>query len=359
MKPKISVCIPAYNRAHMIGATIRSVLAQDFEDFEIVVSDNCSTDDTVAVARGFGDPRIKVFQNPHNLGMYPNFNKCIEAAEGQYIKFLLSDDYFVTRQALSRYAEVLDRHADVGLVTCAYISVNGDDELSGAACGSELERETDRFIRGCLARGEEGGRISVDTVFMDARGLRIGVENCPIPDRRYDGRRILNLIYRSGTDRFVLTPTHACFRKAITREVGFFNEQVDGGWGTETEYWTRILYRSDLYRIGYPLVAFRLHEGSGTEYVMKKRSQYRDLLFYYNMMLENCGDVIPWRNRLLGRLSFNYNIIKHYLRVRAAGSAASAEHLGWALRADAAHFLLAAATFPLLSLAKRYGHDAF
>ncbi len=356
--PKISVCIPAYNRAHLIRATIQSVLAQDYDDFQIVVSDNCSTDNTVEVVRSFGDPRIKILQNPRNLGMYPNFNKCIQGADGQYIKFLLSDDYFVTPGALRRYVEVLDQHPDVGLVTCSYVSVNDAGELSGAACGSDLERETDDFIRRNLKKTDGRGVVSFDTAFED-QGRRITPWECPIPDRRYDGRRILNVIYRSGTDRFVLTPTHACFRKAITEQIGFFNEEVDGGWGTETEYWTRILYRSDLYRVGYPLIAFRLHAGSGTEYVMKKKSQYRDLLFYYNMMRDNFGDCIGPMNRLLGRTSFHYNILKHYLRARLAGRPMPAEHLRWALGADPLHFTLAALAFPALSILKRYGRDGF
>lgn len=357
--PKISVCIPAYNRAHLIGATVRSVLAQNYDDYEIVVSDNCSSDDTVEVVRRFGDSRIKVFRNERNLGMYPNFNRCIERTTGEYIKFLLSDDYFVTRDALATYVRVLDAHPEVGLVSSAYVSVNERGELSGAACGSDLERETDRFLRKYLKRTEQRSLITEDTPFVDGRGAAVGVENCPVPDRIYDGRKVLNAIYRSGTDRFVLTPTHACFRRSITGEVGLFNEEIDGGWGTETEYWTRILVRYDLYRVGFPLIAFRLHAGSGTEYVMKKASQYRDLRFYYDMMLANCGREISASSRMLGRLSFNYNIVKHYLRARFGGQRPGAEHLRWALRQDGLFFVLAVMGFPVLSLLKRYGRDGF
>lgn len=93
--PFFSVCIPTYNRAHLLSAAIDSVLAQDFEDYELVIVDNASTDHTQEVLKQYNDPRIRIFRNSNTVSMYANHNKCIEFARAEWIVFLHSDDYFL------------------------------------------------------------------------------------------------------------------------------------------------------------------------------------------------------------------------------------------------------------------------
>ena len=76
--PAVSVCIPTYNYARFLGSAIESVIAQTFEDFELIVSDNASTDDTQAVIASYDDPRIRAYRNDHNLGLFGNFSRCLE-----------------------------------------------------------------------------------------------------------------------------------------------------------------------------------------------------------------------------------------------------------------------------------------
>lgn len=92
--PLVSVLMTAYNREKYVGDSIESVLAQQFTDFELLVVDDCSTDDTVAIARRYEqlDPRVRVFQNAKNLGDYPNRNHAARLAKGEFIKFHDSDD---------------------------------------------------------------------------------------------------------------------------------------------------------------------------------------------------------------------------------------------------------------------------
>jgi glycosyltransferase involved in cell wall biosynthesis len=92
--PAVSVLMTAYNREKYIGDSIESVLAQQFTDFELLVVDDCSTDETLAIARRYEklDPRVRVFQNPENLGDYPNRNHAARLAKGEFIKFHDSDD---------------------------------------------------------------------------------------------------------------------------------------------------------------------------------------------------------------------------------------------------------------------------
>jgi hypothetical protein len=91
--PAVSVVMTAYNRAGLIAASIESVLAQTFTDFELVVVDDRSTDDTVAVVQRYaGDPRVRLVVNDTNLGDYPNRNHAATLARGEFLKYHDSDD---------------------------------------------------------------------------------------------------------------------------------------------------------------------------------------------------------------------------------------------------------------------------
>ena len=93
-QPHFSVIIPVYNRAHLLGAAIRSVLAQSCQDFEIVVVDDGSKDDPAAVIAAFGDSRIR-FIAQDNQGGGAARNTAIDAARGRFIAPLDSDDLFL------------------------------------------------------------------------------------------------------------------------------------------------------------------------------------------------------------------------------------------------------------------------
>lgn len=90
----VSVLMTAYNREEYIGKAIESVLASTYTDLELIIVDDCSSDNTVKIAKEYAskDSRIKVFVNEQNLGDYPNRNKAASYATGKYIKYLDSDD---------------------------------------------------------------------------------------------------------------------------------------------------------------------------------------------------------------------------------------------------------------------------
>ena len=91
-KPKVSVCIPVYNGEHFLADCIASVLEQDFDDFELVVIDNCSIDNTEQLVASYTDSRIRYIRNNTNIGSIGNFNKCIREARGEYFVLLPHDD---------------------------------------------------------------------------------------------------------------------------------------------------------------------------------------------------------------------------------------------------------------------------
>ncbi len=89
---KISVLIPAYNNAKTIKETIKSIQEQTFKDYEIVVVDDCSTDDTLEVLYSLKEPRLKIYSNPVNLGCGRNLQKCVSLAENDILFFMCGDD---------------------------------------------------------------------------------------------------------------------------------------------------------------------------------------------------------------------------------------------------------------------------
>ena len=93
--PAISVLMTAYNRSNYIGVAIESVLASTFQDFEVVVVDDGSTDGTQDIVKGYAarDSRVRFHQNETNLGDYPNRNRAASLARGQWLKYVDSDDY--------------------------------------------------------------------------------------------------------------------------------------------------------------------------------------------------------------------------------------------------------------------------
>lgn len=94
VNPVVSVCVPTYNGAAYLAECLDSILAQTFTDFEVLIVDDCSRDDTLAIAEQYArrDPRVRVLRNEHNLGLVGNWNRCVEIAQGEWIKFVFQDD---------------------------------------------------------------------------------------------------------------------------------------------------------------------------------------------------------------------------------------------------------------------------
>ena len=116
--PMVSVLMTSYNRERYIADAIESVLAQHFEDFELLVVDNCSTDGTVAVAREYErrDTRVRVVVNERNLGQFGNRNRAAELARGEFLKYADSDDLLYPHCLSVMVPPMLaERRAGIGL----------------------------------------------------------------------------------------------------------------------------------------------------------------------------------------------------------------------------------------------------
>ncbi|NLW46403.1 MAG: glycosyltransferase family 2 protein, partial [Firmicutes bacterium] len=123
---KLTVAIPTYNRANYLRYAIDSVLSQSYEDFELIILDNASEDDTKSVVEFFKDDRIQYIRNNINIGMEKNFNKAIEESKGEYL-IVLSDDDVMDSNLLMEEVNILDNNTDVIVVSanCSIIDENG------------------------------------------------------------------------------------------------------------------------------------------------------------------------------------------------------------------------------------------
>ena len=92
--PFFSIVIPTYNRAKFLKTTLLIILKQTFQDFELIISNNCSTDETVEVVQSFKDKRIRYFENKKNIGAEMNMKKVLTYARGKYL-FTVGDDDFI------------------------------------------------------------------------------------------------------------------------------------------------------------------------------------------------------------------------------------------------------------------------
>ncbi|MEO0541963.1 MAG: glycosyltransferase family 2 protein, partial [Cyanobacteria bacterium P01_A01_bin.105] len=130
--PTVSICIPTYNRATILPYAVNSVLRQTYGDFELIICDDASPDNTPEVVAQWDDPRIRYIRHPQNIQRSRNMRAGFEAATGQYfIKF--DDDDALTPTFLERTVAVLDQHPTVDFVCTDHWVINARHERDEAA----------------------------------------------------------------------------------------------------------------------------------------------------------------------------------------------------------------------------------
>ena len=143
MEPLVSFVVPCYNYAHLLPQCIHSILGQTYKEFEILIMDNCSPDNTPEVAASFNDPRVKHIRNEVNLGHVRNFNKGITMAQGKYVWLISPDDWLRSPDVLQRYVELMEKNPGVGYVFCRSLEVRGSQQpkeigiAQWTSCGPE------------------------------------------------------------------------------------------------------------------------------------------------------------------------------------------------------------------------------
>lgn len=126
-RPRLTIGLPIYNGEQLLPQAIESLLTQQYDDFEVVISDNASVDGTPELCAAYAaqDPRIRYVRNERNLGSIPNFNRLVGLARGEYFKWAAHDDW-CEPEFVGRCVEVLD--ADPGVVLCHAKAIRVDEE---------------------------------------------------------------------------------------------------------------------------------------------------------------------------------------------------------------------------------------
>lgn len=206
MFPKISIVLPSYNRAHYLAGSIESCLAQTFKDFELIIVDDCSTDNSFALAQTYAskDPRIQVIKNDVNRKLPASLNIGFAGAKGHYLTWI-SDDNLYHENALEKMVMHLDSRQDIGLVYADYTLID-----ENANIGKPIYQEPPEFLP---------------------------IRDCVGP----------------------------CFlyRADIARKVGKYNESMF--LIEDYEYWLRLGLVSRLFHIKESLYFYRTHRGSLTK----------------------------------------------------------------------------------------------
>src|SRR5512141_2931759 len=114
--PRISIGLPVYNGEKYLELTIKSILAQSFTDFELIIADNASTDRTQEICQIYAarDRRIRYLRNEQNLGAAPNHNRVFQLSSGEYFKWSGYDD-LIKPDFLAKCIDILDRNPSVAI----------------------------------------------------------------------------------------------------------------------------------------------------------------------------------------------------------------------------------------------------
>src|SRR3954451_6824906 len=107
--PRVSVILNCYNQAEWVAEAVESVLNQTFRDFELLIVDNGSTDGTPKILQSYAsDPRVRLSLHQENVAISRRFNEAVDAARGEFVSFLYSDDYYLP-QKLERQVALFDQ----------------------------------------------------------------------------------------------------------------------------------------------------------------------------------------------------------------------------------------------------------
>jgi glycosyltransferase involved in cell wall biosynthesis len=258
--PAVSICIPTYRGAALIGETIESALAQSFTDFELLVFDDASPDETAQVVARYRDARLRYERSEHNAGVEANWNRCLRSARGRYFKLLPHDD-LIAPDCLARQVAVLEAdHAErLALVFCA-------------------RRIIDSRSRALMTRRYRGRGGVIPA--------RTAVRNC----------------IRSGAN-LLGEPGGVLFRTALARRVGAFDASLR--LVTDLDYWVRLLRHGDASYLPERLASFRVSHGAWSVAIGAAQAA-EFLAFIEKVRADPAFSLSPFdiaRGRLLARLN--------------------------------------------------------
>ncbi len=232
-KPLVSVCIPTYNGERFLAETMHSVLAQTYQNIEIIISDDNSTDQTIDIAKSFQQRSIVDFSviEHEQYGMSGNWNFCIAQAKGKYIKFVFQDD-LLEPDAIAEMVKLAEQDQSIGLVFSPRHLLSTDDDYCDP---SSLESH--------VAKDVHKGWSRLQSI--------------------QDGQVLLKepSLFKHPINK-IGEPTTVLIRKDIFDQVGGFNSELCQL--VDLEMWLRIISTCKVGFINKYLSHFRLHQEQQT-----------------------------------------------------------------------------------------------
>jgi glycosyltransferase involved in cell wall biosynthesis len=227
MKPLVSICIPTYNGAQYLHECLNSVLSQSFSNYQVIIVDDQSSDNTWEILNQYAiqDNRISLFKNEHNLGLVGNWNRCIELARGEWIKFVFQDDLIAP--------ECLERMLYAAQPDSSFVFCRRD------------------FIF------EEGTTQSTKDFYLAGKALveQLFPDSSPVSARQYSELILNNIVLN-----LIGEPTVVMLRKRVFQEFGNFNPHLIVS--CDTEYWIRAGIHTGVIPVAENLASFRVHGDS-------------------------------------------------------------------------------------------------
>ncbi len=238
-QPTVSVCIPTYNGEKHIKETIESVLEQSFTDYELLIIDDASADQTPQIIRSFSDTRIKFLENDTNLGMANNWNRCLENAKGKYLQILCQDDCLAK---------------------------------------SCLQKKTEAF-----ACDKEISLVFSSSYVMNANGKNLLERQAFRSHKLLDGKV---MAHKSFTRRNIFgEPSNVMFKREVSQKVGLFDPRLC--YSLDWDYWIRLSLAGRVYYLHDFLMFFRISNVSATSNLMKTKSK---LIQDDRQFIKNCQE---------------------------------------------------------------------
>ena len=264
--------IPTYNGANFLQETLGSVLAQSFTDFEVVVSDDGSTDETLEIVAECRDSRIRVADDRSHIGPAGNWNRALRQAGGEYVKILAQDDLLYP-DILGVQVNTLDRHPRASFAAVKRDIIGSD--------GSVL-------LRG---RGLSGLCGEADLVTASRQIVRSGANQCG------EGAAVL-------------------LRREATVGAGGFDGSLP--YAIDIDYWMRLLNWGPMVGICDPHAAFRVSSQSWSNSLIREQGQQFTSLI--DRLAADPRRGIPPRDVKIGRVRARLNAAARqafYLRHRS------------------------------------------
>lgn len=130
MRPLVSIALPVLNAEKTLAVAIRSICDQTFDDWELIILDDGSTDSSLLIAGSFGDPRIKVFSDGRNRGIAARLNQALDLGRGKYFARMDADDVSFPRR-IELQIQFLEAHRDIDLLATGVVVFSGDGNPLG------------------------------------------------------------------------------------------------------------------------------------------------------------------------------------------------------------------------------------